>query len=74
VTRVTPVGGPDAPRGARRAAVAVRVFGQVAPGVAQSKALAPGGSGPRVFRVRLQDPQGGASLGSPATALVWVLN
>ena len=36
--------------------------------------LTPGGSGPRVFRVQLQDPTGGASLGSPATALVWTLN
>ena len=36
--------------------------------------LTPGGPGPRVFRVQLQDPEGGASLGSPATALVWTLN
>ena len=36
--------------------------------------LTPGGPGPRVFRVQLQDPEGGASLGSPSTALVWTLN
>ena len=36
--------------------------------------LTPGGTGPRVFRVQLQDPAGGASLGSPATARVWTLN